>query len=102
MSLQSKPPQDIATLERRYNELRDKKIAAQENLRTSSENLEELKRQARESYQTDDLDALRGKLQDMEQENQRKLTEYQEHLTNIESQLSSVEAEHMKAAKQGA
>src|SRR5947208_3053751 len=102
MSPQSEPPQDITALEQRYNNLRDKKIAAAANLETSNQNLETLQQQAREAYETDDLEALRRKLQEMEQENQRKLTEYQQHLTAIEEQLSQVEANHGKAAKEGA
>jgi hypothetical protein len=102
MNLQSEPPQDLSTLDQRYNALRDKKIAAEANLETCKGALETLKQEARETYQTDDLDTLRRRLQEMEQDNQRKRSEYQQHLTTIENQLAEVDAEHTKASKQGA
>ena len=83
---------DIETLRNKYESLRDKKIALEANLATSQRTLDSLKRQANEKYGTDDVAVLREKLEEMRRENERKLQDYQEHLTAIENQLVEVEA----------
>src|SRR4030095_10500343 len=100
MSPPNERAQDIGALGQRYDELRTKKIAAHTNLETSTQNLEGLKRLAREKYGTDDLEALRAKLEEMKDENNRRLADYDRHLATIEQQLSQVEAEHAKTSKQ--
>jgi hypothetical protein len=90
--------QDIEELRRRHECLKTKKITAEANLATSCGTLENLKKQAREEYGTDDLEMLRAKLEQMTRENERKRAEYQEHLTTLETQLAEVEARHAEAA----
>ncbi len=90
--------QDMEELQKRYKGLEEKKHKAEANLATSSETLENLKRQARDKYGKDDLASLRAKLEEWTQENERKRAEYQEHLTAIETQLAEVEAQHTEAA----
>jgi hypothetical protein len=87
-------------LRQRYENLKTQKITAEANLKTSTENLEALKNEAREKYGTDDLPSLRSKLEEMNQENERKRAAYQEHLKEIETRLAEVESEHTKARKQ--
>ena|ERR1700687_1244184 len=94
--------QDIEELRDRYEILKTKKITAEANLKTSNETLEGLKQQAREKYDTDDLDSLRAKLKEMTEENELKRAKYQEHLTSIETQLEQVEAQHAQAANKEA
>jgi hypothetical protein len=94
--------QDINALRQWHDDLYRKKIEADANLKTSNENLERLKRQAREKYGTDDLEELRAKLEEMRNENTRKLFEYHEHLTTIEQKLSEVEAEYANSGNQEA
>lgn len=83
--------QDIEQLKRRYETLRDKKTEADTLLRTAEAELEKLKAEARERYGTDDVEALKKKLGDMEAENRRKRQEYQALLDGIERDLKHVE-----------
>lgn len=94
----SNDPQDIEELRQRFETLKTQKITAEANLNTSTETLAKLKKKAREEYGTDDLDALRAKLEAMKQENERKRAEYQKHLTEIEAQLADVEEQHARLA----
>lgn len=91
--------QSIEELQRRYNELNERKITANANLKTARTQLDKLKQQAIEQYGTDDVDELRKKLQEMKDENERKRREYQESLDKIESELERVDQEYADAAK---
>ena len=99
MELSNGDAEDIEELRRRHESLKTKKITAEANLKTSSQTLENLKKQAREKYGTDDLALLRAKLEEMTEENERKRAEYQKHLAAIETQLAEVEAQHAEAAR---
>ena len=87
-------PQDIEQLRKRYTDLDRKKAAAEANLKTATDNLEVLKEQARKTYGTDNLDELRAKLEEMRRENDRKRTDYQHHLDQIESRLTEIERDY--------
>jgi chromosome segregation ATPase len=87
-------PQDIEQLRKRYTDLDRKKAAAEANLKTATDNLEVLKEQARKTYGTDNLDELRAKLEEMRRENDRKRSEYQLHLDQIETRLGEIEREY--------
>jgi hypothetical protein len=99
MQPKKEPALDMEKLRERYETLNRKKITAEANLTTSSQNLESLQKQAREQYGTDDLALLRAKLEEMTKENERKRAEYQEHLTTIESNLAEVELQQAEASK---
>jgi chromosome segregation ATPase len=99
MAANSNSDQDMGKLRERFDKLNTKKITAEANLKNSSENLEELKKEAREKYGTDDLAALRAMLETMISENERKRAEYQEHLNAIETQLADVEAKNVEARR---
>lgn len=86
--------QDIEALKKRYTDLDRRKAAAEANLKTATENLEVLKEQARNAYGTDNLEELRAKLEEMKRENDRKRSEYQQHLDQIETRLSEIEREY--------
>jgi predicted nucleic acid-binding Zn-ribbon protein len=83
----------IDDLKKRYEMLRDRKVTAEANLKTSTDELERVKLEAREQYGTDDLAKLEAKLEEMKQENQRKRTEYQGLLKQVEDKLAAVEKE---------
>ena len=87
-------PQDIEQLRKRYTDLDRKRAAAEANLKTATDNLEVLKEQARKTYGTDNLDELRAKLEEMRRENDRKRTDYQHHLDQIESRLTEIERDY--------
>lgn len=84
------PAATIEQLRKRYEVLNKEQITADANYKNAKKQLDELKGTARDAYGTDDLDALRAKLAEMEAENERKLAEYQAHLDTIESDLRDV------------
>lgn len=83
--------QTIEVLQQRYSKLNEKKIAAETELRGAKKRLEELQKEARDKYGTDDLAALQKKLEEMQAENERKRAEYQTDLDGIEDKLAEVE-----------
>jgi hypothetical protein len=83
--------QSIEELRQRYAKLDKKKIEAETELRGAENRLKELQKEAREKYGTDDVAALRQKLDDLKQENETKRANYQTDLDRIESDLSAVE-----------
>ena len=87
----SQQPPDIEALKKRHRELENQRIAAQTNLKTATDQLEQLKKESREQYGTDDLDRLREKLEEMKRDNERKRVEYDRHLAEIERNLDEVE-----------
>jgi chromosome segregation ATPase len=86
----SKGP-DIETLKQRHAELDRERTTAKANLANATRQLAELKAEAKNLYGTDDLDALRVKLQEMREQNERKRAEYQRHLEEIEAKLTEVD-----------
>lgn len=93
-------PHEIEKLRERHKTLEKDKITAEANLETSKNAFENLKRQARESYGTDDLEKLRKMLEEMKHKNEQKRIDYQKHLDEIEDRLAEVERQHTGAAKQ--
>ena len=85
-----KPPVTIEQLRKRYDALNNEQIRADANHKNARKALDELKVMARSEYGTDDLDALRAKLKEMEAENDRKVADYQQHLDTIEANLAEV------------
>ena len=86
--------QTIEQLTNRYQSLNKQKIEADTNLKNAQKQLADLKSQALEEFGTDDLDELRTKLRDMEQENERNRFEYQKKLDEIERNLESVREQY--------
>ena len=92
-----KAPQDIDQLRKRYVQLDRKKIEAETSLKAAGDQLKRLKKQARDAYGTDDVDELAKKLAAMQAENERKRSEYQKHLDDVEAKLAAVEEQHREA-----
>jgi chromosome segregation ATPase len=88
----------IEQLRKRYEELNRQQIEAGANYKNASDQLEALKSAALRDYQTDELETLKAKLKEMEAENQRKLSEYQAHLDQIETDLKEVEKKFSQPA----
>jgi 2,3-bisphosphoglycerate-independent phosphoglycerate mutase len=88
---------EIEALRARHKGLRDEKVTAEANLKTSQKALERLKKRALDEYQTDDVDELRKKLDEMKAENEKRRLEYEKHLDEIEAGLTKVEQEHKAA-----
>jgi chromosome segregation ATPase len=93
--------QDIEQLKKRHAELDKKKTIAETQLKSANEQLESLKKQAMELYGTDDLDELKKRLEAMKAENERRRSEYQKHLDEIEGGLAEVEKQYLAAKGQG-
>jgi phage shock protein A len=90
------PTSSIETLKARFEDLKSKKITAEANLKNANATLEELRREARTQFGTDDLDELRQKLSEMEAENERLRSEYEMHLDQIEQGLAEVESQYRR------
>lgn len=96
--------QTIEQLRERYQELNEQKIRSETQLQNAKDQLESLKRQAREAYGTDDVNELSRKLEALKAENEEKRRSYQSSLDQIERELEAVEqtfaaAENPSAAK---
>ncbi|MFP3981780.1 MAG: hypothetical protein ACLFUY_10320 [Desulfobacterales bacterium] len=92
--------QSIEELKKRYENLHRKKIQAEANLDNAKKQLEELKQQARKEYGTDEIEALKKKLAEMQAENERRQSEYQQQLSKVESDLAAVEEKYKHADAQ--
>lgn len=89
--------QDLKTLRKRYEELKNRKIRAETEKASAERRLEELQQRARKLYGTDDLSELRTKLADMKADNERRRRDYQLHLDDIETKLREVEQAYAEA-----
>src|SRR5688500_20189574 len=87
---------DIEALKKEHARLDREKTTAEANLRNANEQLDLLKAEAREKYGTEDLDALKLKLKQMQDENERKRADYQRHLESIQAELAAVEEKFKK------
>jgi multidrug efflux pump subunit AcrA (membrane-fusion protein) len=83
--------QTIEELQKRYQHLRDKKVQAETHFSNAQTQLDDLKRQAREKYGTDDLSELEQMLAKLRLENEQRRSQYQAELDRIEGDLASVE-----------
>jgi phage shock protein A len=89
--------QSIEELRKRYEELNRRKITAEANHQSAQKQLDDLKAGAKAQWATDDLEELRKKLKEMENENERKRSEYQNQLDKIETDLEEVNQKFSKA-----
>ena len=97
MPVQATKAQSIEELRKRYDDLNTKKITAEANHKNAQKQLDELKAAAKAQWNTDNLDELRKKLKEMEEENERKRSEYQGQLDKIEGDLKDVDQKFNQA-----
>ena len=90
----SEQQQTIEQLQQRYSKFRDQKIKVQTQRAEAQKRLSQLKKQAVESFGTDDIDALCKKLETMKRENEEQRKTYQLELDKIASELAEVQAEY--------
>jgi hypothetical protein len=83
--------QDIETLKRRFESLREKKTRAETLLGTAEGELRRLQAEATERYGTSDVESLKAKLKQIEEDNRRKQRDYQTQLDGIDAKLKQVE-----------
>lgn len=93
----SSPRHDIEALRKRHKELNEKRIAAETSLKNAEERLAELKREAKQTWGTDDLTALKLKLDEMRASNEEQRAAYQSHIEQVEARLREVESQFGKA-----
>lgn len=96
-SSQPAEQQTIEQLQQRYNALHIRKIQAETTLQNAEKQLQQLQREAREKYGTDDLEQLQQQLQKMREENEARRSSYQEDLDRLESELTAVETRFQAA-----
>ncbi|MGM0609805.1 MAG: hypothetical protein ACQES5_01820 [Thermodesulfobacteriota bacterium] len=82
--------QSMEELTERYKKLDREKTTTEANLKMAKDRLEELQKEAREQYGTDDPEELKRLLEQMEEENERKRSEYQQLLDKVENDLRAV------------
>ena len=97
MPVQATKAQSIEELRKRYDDLNTKKITAEANHKNAQKQLDDLKAAAKAQWNTDNLDELRKKLKEMEDENERKRSEYQGQLDKIEADLKDVDEKFSQA-----
>jgi|GEM_PF-424007 len=92
-------PRDQAVQERlealrsEYEKLSEKRIQTQTMVQNLEEQLQGLREKAEAEYGTSDLEKLEELLEQRRQENERRVTEYQQHIEGIKDQLKAVETE---------
>ncbi len=82
---------ELAQLKQEFEKLNTRKLQTEINLKNLEENLEDLRKEARESYGTDDPDELEKLLQEKREENARLVAEYRAHIQGIQESLGRVE-----------
>jgi chromosome segregation ATPase len=91
--VKSKSSLDIEQLKKKHKELERRKTTAEADLRNATQQLDALREEAKQKYGTADLDELRARLAEMKQSNEKKRSDYQKHLEEIEIRLAQVEKE---------
>ena len=91
-------PMDFTTLANRHRTLDNERHAAAAQLKSAQSRLDEAKSKAREQFGTDDLAALREKLEAMKAENLAKRTAYQTLLDEIDTRLKAIDSNFAQAS----
>lgn len=91
-------PMDFTTLANRHRALDNERHAAAAQLKSAQSRLDEAKSKAREQFGTDDLAALREKLEKMKAENLDKRTAYQALLDDIDTRLKAIDSNFAQAS----
>jgi hypothetical protein len=84
----------IEQLQTKYEELNRRKIQSETRHRDASDQLAKIREQALATWGTDDLDALKLKLVKMQEENEKRRSQYQADLLSIESKLTEIDQKY--------
>ena len=87
-------PLSIEQLQTKYDELNRRKIQAETRHRDASDQLQKLRSQSLATWGTDDLDELKLKLVQMQEENESRRAKYQSDLQTIESKLKEIDEKY--------
>jgi hypothetical protein len=91
--------QTIEQLTERYKKLNETRIGTERDLKHANEQLSKLKEQAMSTWGTDDIETLQKMLEEMRISNDKKLTDYQKHIEEIETRLKGIEEGELNAEK---
>ena len=89
----------IEDLTDEYRHLNERKIQAETQLKTATEQLESLQQEAIAEFGTSDVDELKAKLAEMDAENEKRRSEYQTLLEGIAADLAKVEQDSAGGSK---
>ena len=84
----------IEELTDEYKRLNERKITTEANLKTATEQLEALQKEAETEFGTCDIEELKAKLAEMDAENEKRRSEYQTLLEGIAADLEKVEQDN--------
>lgn len=84
--------QSIEELQTRYQRFKDQKIRIETQREQALAQLEELKGQAREQFETDDVEKLKTLLDEMKRSNEEKRSKYQASLDAIDGELGAIQS----------
>lgn len=85
-----KKSQTIEELQERFQEFSEQRIKVETQRDHALQQLEELKSQARELYDSDDVEQLKTMLKEMKASNEEKRRAYQESLDLIDKELVEI------------
>lgn len=91
-------PDQLDRLRSRYERLRERRIEAGRDLEHATKRLEDLQREARDAYGTDDVAELRERLAALRAENARRVADYEGHLAEVEAAVRAAETDHREAS----
>lgn len=90
-SKDSQLEQELKDLKKQYEQLRDKKVRTEQDVANLSTRLEELKSSAQAEYGTSDPEELQALLEKKREQNEKVVSEYREHIQQIQADLADVE-----------
>ncbi|HIK90506.1 MAG TPA: hypothetical protein EYG03_00735 [Planctomycetes bacterium] len=96
-----KTVRSIDDLKEEYERLNERKIQAQTQLEEATKQLEALQKEAIAEFETSEIDELKSKLEQMEAENEKRRSDYQELLEKISGELAKVEQKAAPQTKSG-
>ncbi len=91
----------IEQLQTKFEELNRRKIEAETRYRDASDQLDALRNQALATWGTNDLDELKLKLVQLQEENEARRAKYQSDLLSIESKLQAVDEKYQSIRDAG-
>lgn len=83
--------QELQALRSQFEQLREYKVRVEQDIKNLTGQLELLQQRAREEFGTDDPEKLQALLQEKQQENERLVQEYRQHINELQQQLKAVE-----------
>ncbi len=91
MNKSVEPAQSIEELKDRFDALSTERVRLQTQKERAEKDLDELKKQARDQFGTDDLEKLQNMLADMKTKNEKQQSEYQKQLDEIDTRLLKID-----------